>query len=79
MMKPAVNKLSDDLGMQLRLLECWLPLAQEINQRHGWGYAAAALEALIVSAAPALTLATSAAEANAILWYAHLVRLARQP
>jgi hypothetical protein len=78
-MEPAVNKLSDDLGMQLRLLECWLPLAQEINQHYSWSYAAAALEALIVSAAPALTLVTSAAEAHGILWYAHLVRLARQP
>jgi hypothetical protein len=73
------NHDNADATLRLRLLECWLPLAQAINERHGWGYAAAALEALVVSAAPALALAISAAEAHGILWYYHLLRLARQP
>ena len=67
-----------DTAARLRLLECWLPLAQELNERHGWGYKPTALEALILEAAPALAKVVSAAEAHGILWYYHLIRHARQ-
>ncbi|MBK9713529.1 MAG: hypothetical protein IPO81_19845 [Kouleothrix sp.] len=60
----------------LRLLECWLPLAREINQRHGWGYDLGELEALILASAPALARAGTAPEAHGILWYYHLLRRA---
>jgi hypothetical protein len=32
----------------LRLLKCWLPLAQELNETQGWGHNAPALQRLIV-------------------------------
>ena len=63
----------------LRLLECWLPLAQEINERHGWRYDAGSLETLVLEAAPALAHAASASEAHGILWCYHLIHLTRQP
>jgi hypothetical protein len=56
---------------QLRLIECWLPLAQEANILYGWGYDAASLERLITSAADALERATNSVEARGILWYYH--------
>jgi hypothetical protein len=62
----------------LRLLECWLPLAQEISERHSWGYDAFALEALILTAAPALTEVVAAPEAHGICWYYHLIQRARR-
>ena len=62
-----------------RLLECWLPLAQDLNQRYGWGHDARALEALLLAAAPVLSQTHTAAEAHAILWYHHLIQQARQP
>lgn len=58
----------EDPGQRQRLLEGWLPLAQEANQGYGWELDAAALEGLIISAAPALSLAHSSFEAYAILW-----------
>lgn len=58
----------EDPGQRQRLLEGWLPLAQEANQGYGWALDAAALEGLIISAAPALGLARSSFEAYAILW-----------
>lgn len=51
-----------------RLLEGWLPLAQDANAQFGWGLDAAALEALILSAAPALHEAHTALQARAMLW-----------
>lgn len=54
-----------------RLLEGWLPLAQEANAQYGWGLAAADLEGLILAAAPRLQQTRSALEARAILWFAH--------
>ena len=68
-MPPDVAAL--DLSQRQRLLEGWLPLAQEANLRYGWGLEAAALETLILSAAPALGSARSALEACAILWANH--------
>lgn len=55
----------------LRLLEGWLPLAAAANARYGWGLGAAALEALILRAAPRLAQAESALAAAAILWVEH--------
>jgi GAF domain-containing protein len=54
----------------LRLLECWLPLAQRLNQRYGWNDDAQALERLIVLAAPALALCADADEAHLVLFIA---------
>ncbi|HJZ50525.1 MAG TPA: hypothetical protein VKE41_25310 [Roseiflexaceae bacterium] len=68
-----------DHTMRQRLLECWLPLAQELNERYGWGHDARTLEALLLAAAPALRQVHSAVEAHAILWYHDLVQQARQP
>ncbi|MGQ9927264.1 MAG: hypothetical protein ACUVS4_10375 [Chloroflexaceae bacterium] len=58
----------EDAGQRQRLLEGWLPLAQKANQSYGWKLDAAALERLIISAAPTLSLARSSFEAYAILW-----------
>lgn len=60
-----------DDAAQLRLLECWLPLAQELNQAQGWGDATPALEALIRAAAPVLAGAPSLDAARAILIVYH--------
>ncbi|NJK81574.1 MAG: hypothetical protein HC893_16285 [Chloroflexaceae bacterium] len=54
---------------RLRLLETWLPLAQEENRACQWGYSAALLEGLILAAAPTLRHAQSTLEARATLWY----------
>jgi hypothetical protein len=51
-----------------RLLEGWLPLAQEANLLYGWALDAPALEALVLLAAPALRHARSPFEARAMLW-----------
>jgi hypothetical protein len=67
-----------EAAARLRLLECWLPLAQELNQRCGWGRDAAALEALILAAGPRLALAGSAPEAYGILWHYHLLHATRR-
>ena len=57
---------------RLRLLECWLPFAQQINQDLGWGYNAPDLEALILAAASDLAQTNSATTARAVLWRQHL-------
>jgi hypothetical protein len=62
------DDISPDPGRHQRLLEGWLPLAQEASARYGWGLDAPALQALILAAAPALSDARSAFEATAILW-----------
>ncbi|GAB4434425.1 MAG: hypothetical protein OHK0015_24160 [Chloroflexi bacterium OHK40] len=51
-----------------RLLEGWLPLAQEANTQYGWALEALALEILVLQAAPALAMARTSFEARAILW-----------
>ncbi|MCS6880423.1 MAG: hypothetical protein RMK84_05325 [Oscillochloridaceae bacterium] len=66
-----MSKPIEDVAQRQRLLEGWLPLAQEANQRYGWELDAPALERLIISAAPALGLARSSFEAYAILWGAY--------
>lgn len=57
-----------DRSTRQRLLEGWLPLAQEVSERYGWGLDGPALEALILAAGPGLRRAPSALAACAILW-----------
>lgn len=54
-----------------RLLEGWLPLASEANQLYGWGLDSAALEALVLWAAPGLSGSRTALEARLSLWAAY--------
>jgi hypothetical protein len=56
----------------LRLLECWLPLAQQLNQDLGWERNPADLESLILTAAADLARTDSATTARAVLWQQHL-------
>jgi hypothetical protein len=60
-----------DDSATLQLLECWLPLAQELNETLGWGADASALEELIQSAAPLLASAASEDTARVILVVYH--------
>ena len=53
---------------QQRLLEGWLPLAQDANGQYGWALDGPGLEALILRAAPALEAARTTLEARAMLW-----------
>ncbi|NNJ13111.1 hypothetical protein EKD04_022560 [Chloroflexales bacterium ZM16-3] len=59
------------LAEQQRLIEGWLPLAQDANQQYGWQLDGPALEALIIAAAPTLVQAPSALAARASLWHVH--------
>lgn len=61
-----------DTATRLRLLECWLPLAQQLNQDLGWGHDPPKLEALILAAAGDLAQTDSATTARAVLWRQHL-------
>jgi hypothetical protein len=61
----------DDARRQ-RLLECWLPLAQQVMQDLGATYTPAELEALILTAAGDLAETDSATTARAVLWRQHL-------
>jgi len=64
----------------IRLLECWLPLAQEVSQRNGWYLDATELEALIIQARDLLSAAHSVEEARVILWHCQLsTRIYRRP
>lgn len=56
---------------ELRLIECWLPLAQDVSEAQGWGEGARALERLIAAAAPALATAVDTPSARAILVLYH--------
>ena len=67
-----MTEQSIDATTRLRLLECWLPLAQQINQDLVWGYASADLEALILAASTDLVQTDSATTARAVLWMRHL-------
>jgi hypothetical protein len=62
---------SDEVSLSVRLLECWLPLAQELNEALGWQHDARTLERLVLVAAPLLHDAPSAAAARAILVVYH--------
>jgi len=52
-----------------RILECWLPLAQDLNEYYEWGYDISKLEALIVAAWPALAVVPTPLAARAVLWH----------
>lgn len=56
----------------LRLLECWLPLVQQVSEDLSWGYDPAGLEALILAAAADLSQTDSVTTARAVLWRQHL-------
>lgn len=66
-----------DAATRLRVLECWLPLAQALNASSGWGANAPALEAIILAAAPALAQARTDVAARAILWHYYTLLYAR--
>lgn len=70
----AGSAYSDETA-RLRLLECWLPLAQEANRLYGWGCTSPDLEHLIIRAAPRLNQAHNVLQAHGILW--HQYRLLR--
>jgi hypothetical protein len=57
----------------LRLLECWLPLAQHLNADLGWRCEPPELEALILAAAEDLGRADSDVAARAVLWAYYLL------
>ena len=63
----------------LRLLECWLPLAQELNEAQGWGDDTAALETLVLAATPALAAALDTTAARVILMLYHAVLRTERP
>jgi hypothetical protein len=65
------DRATDPANRQ-RLLECWLPLAQQISEDLGWGYTAVELEALILAAATDLIQTDSATTARAVVWRQHL-------
>lgn len=55
-------------GGRQRLLERWLPLAQDANLRYNWYLNYPALEALIIAAAPALAQSQNLLTAWTALW-----------
>ncbi|GIV96358.1 MAG: hypothetical protein KatS3mg057_1015 [Herpetosiphonaceae bacterium] len=61
----------DDFDVQLRLLECWLPLVEEIRRQQGWQESIQDLERLIMRAAAALQRARSGEEAYQIICAYH--------
>lgn len=64
-----MGSLEPEVSMtRQRLLEGWLPLAQEVNAQYGWSLDGPELEALILRAAPALQHAHSTLQARAMLW-----------
>lgn len=63
-----MDDITRDPLWRQRLLEGWLPMAQEANLLYGWALDASALEALVLLAAPALRHARSPLEARAMLW-----------
>lgn len=64
---------------RLRLLECWLPLAQQLNQDLGWERNPTDLEALILATAAELAQTDSATTARAVLWRQHLRERSTRP
>ena len=73
---PTEQPISPD---RLRLLECWLPLAQQLNQDLGWQRNPTDLEALIMAAASELAQTDSATTARAVLWRQHLRERSTRP
>lgn len=58
-------------GERLRLLEGWLPLAEEASRLYGWGLDPPDLEALVLKAAPGLVCSRTMLEARLSLWFAY--------
>lgn len=54
-----------------RLLEGWLPLAEETSRLYGWDLDPAGLETLILRAASSLAQSRTALEARLSLWAAY--------
>jgi hypothetical protein len=73
-----INQESDP-AIRQRLLECWLPLVQQISEDLGWGYTAVELEVLILAVATDLVQTDSATTARAVLWRQHLRNRSTQP
>lgn len=61
-----MKQVSSDMST-IRLLECWLPLVQTLNQEQQWGYDSDTLEAIICTAAVSLNLVHTVLAARAIL------------
>jgi hypothetical protein len=53
---------------QQRLLEGWLPLAEEASRHYGWNLDPTGLEVLVLRAAPELACSRTALEARLSLW-----------
>ena len=66
-----MNEEPVDEVQRQRLLECWLPLAQQAMLDLGARYAPAELEALILDSALDLAATDSATTARAVLWRQH--------
>jgi hypothetical protein len=65
-------------AQHLRLLECWLPLAQELCASEGWDNDPRELEALVLAAAPTLAAAPGPDAARAILVVYHAMQGGRR-
>lgn len=63
--------VSTEPAVSVRILESWLPLAQQENVAQGWGYTPQALEQLIVRALPTLQQARTTQQARFALWLVH--------
>lgn len=61
-----------DEAQRQRVLECWLPLAQQVIKNRGVSYTPAELEALVLASANDLVNADSATTARAVLWTQHV-------
>jgi primosomal replication protein N len=59
---------------QVRLLECWLPFAQNLNEYYAWGYQSCELERLILASKKRLVIAQSVRVARDILVQQHLLK-----
>jgi hypothetical protein len=62
----------EHLDWHQRLLECWLPLAQQVMQDIGASCTPQQLETLVIAAAAELAETDSATTARAVLWRQHL-------
>lgn len=67
----ADNLAHPEGSAHLRMLEHWLPLAQQENRSQQWGCDAAGLEALILAAMPALQQVEHVLAARYVLWQTH--------
>ena len=66
-----MEQLLADTAQRQRYLECWIVLAHEVLQAVQPAYTAVELEALVLTAAPALSTVTSTSNARVLLWQQH--------